>query len=177
MLLINSNNPHYLEAFKNLFKQKKISISDNISDKFFAEIFFDIQNDSKLIISTQGLKKIFNLPLEFENIFNFLVDHISTLKIEYGKIDYFPYKQELIFREKKFHLKEIHNIIFANLILNKQTGIDKSILYKKSWPLDKVFSINKLETHLTNLKNELRDNLQFNFQFSSNEGILCLRID
>ena len=177
MLLINSNNPYYLEVFRNLFKQKKISISNNISDKFFAEIFFDIQNGSKLSISTQGLKKIFNIPVEFENIFNYLVDHISTLKITHGKIDYFPYKQELIFREKKFHLKEIHNIIFANLILNKQVGIDKSILYKKIWPQDKVFSINKLETHLTNLKNELRDNLQFNFQFFSNEGILCLGID
>ena len=177
MLFINSNNPHYLEVFKNLFKQKKISISNNISDSYFTEILLDIHNCSKMTISTNGLKKIFNLPVEFENIFNFLVEHISSLKIEYGKIDYFPYKQEIIFREKKFHLKEIHNIIFANLILNKQKGIDKSILYKKIWPQDKVFSINKLETHLTNLKNELRDNLQFNFQFSSNEGILCLRID
>jgi len=177
MLFINSNNPHYTEVFKNLFQQKKISISNNISDKFFAEIFLDIHNDSKLTIETKGLKKLFNLPVEFENIFNFIVEYISNLKMEYNKIDYFPYKQELIFKEKKFHLKEIHNIIFANLILNKQTGIDKSILYKKIWPQDKVFSINKLETHLTNLKNDLRDNLKFNFQFSSNEGILSLRID
>lgn len=177
MLLINSNNPHYLEVFKNLFKQKKISISNSLSDKFFAEIFFDIQNGSKMIISIDGLKKTFNIPVEFVNIFTYLIYHISILKIEYGKIDYFPYKQELIFREKKFHLKEIHNIIFSNLILNKQEGIDKSILYKKIWPQDKIFSINKLETHLTNLKNELRDHLQFNLQFFSNEGLLRLRID
>ena len=112
MLLINSNNPHYLEAFKNLFIQKKITLSNNISDKFFAEIFLDIQNGSKMTVSTQGLKKNFNLPIEFKNIFKYLVDHISTLKIEFGKIDYFPYKQELILKKKKFLYQIIYLISF-----------------------------------------------------------------
>ena len=65
MLFINSNNPHYTEVFKNLFQQKKISISNNISDKFFEEIFLDIHNDSKLTIATKGLKKVFNFKIEF----------------------------------------------------------------------------------------------------------------
>ena len=40
----------------------------------------------------------------------------------------------------------------THLILNKSSGVDKFELYKKIWPLDKDYQINKLDTHLSNLK-------------------------
>jgi len=56
-------------------------------------------------------------------------------------------------------------------------GIEKPTLYKKIWPNDKSYHINKLDTHLTNLKNELKESLNFDLIFSSSGGNLKLRIN
>ena len=50
---------------------------------------------------------------------------------------------------------------------------EKFIIWKK----DKDVSINKLDTHLTNLKNQLKDDLGLKAKFKSREKMLTLSID
>ena len=64
-----------------------------------------------------------------------------------------------------------------SLLLNIEEGIEKTKLIKKIWPKDKDIFFNKLDTHLTNLKNQLQNDLNFNLKFSSKSGILKLGIN
>ena len=63
-----------------------------------------------------------------------------------------------------------------SLSLN-QDGIDKENLYKFIWSQDKDISINKLDTHLTNLKNDLSNNLGVYINFQSKDKKLKLIIN
>ena len=53
----------------------------------------------------------------------------------------------------------------------KDDGVDKYFIYKKIWPNDKQLFINKLDSHLSNVKNEIQENLNFNFDYSSKKLI------
>ena len=72
--------------------------------------------------------------------------------------------------------KLLQNIILNTILLCKE-GVDKDHLYKKIWKRDKSIQINKLDTHLTNLKNQLAKEIGFELNFSSKLGILKLCID
>ena len=74
-------------------------------------------------------------------------------------------------------LKDIHNIIFKNIFFNELPGIERIELYKKVWPLDKDIQINKLDTHLTNLKHHLFRDLDCDFKFITNAGKVMLITD
>ena len=78
--------------------------------------------------------------------------------------------------KKKSLLSDIQNIILNDLLLSKE-GIDKDHLYKKIWKRDKSIQINKLDIHLTNLKNKLNDDLDLNVIFHSHEKKLRLLVD
>ena len=67
-------------------------------------------------------------------------------------------------------------MIISNLMINKE-GIDKDNLYKLVWKRDKSIYINKLETHLTNLKKKLNQELNLKIYFQSQNKILRLLID
>ena len=84
--------------------------------------------------------------------------------------------QEISRGAKKCKLKEIHNIIFEKVILNKK-GVDKFSLYKTIWPSDKEIYLNKLDTHLSNLKNELKNQINYELKLNSSNNILKLMID
>ena len=73
-------------------------------------------------------------------------------------------------------LSDIQNIILNNILLSKD-GVDKDLLYQRIWKRDKSIQINKLDTHLTNLKNKLNDELNLSVNFQSYEKKLRLMID
>ena len=54
--------------------------------------------------------------------------------------------------------------------MNKGEGIKKTDLYKIIWPNDVDIQINKLDTHLTNLKNLLQEHFDYTIKFKSNQG-------
>ena len=74
---------------------------------------------------------------------------------------------------KQIKLSDNNNIILSNLFENNE-GISKETLYSYLWPTNKDYSINKLDTHLTNLKNFLKQNCSLDFQFKSQKGLLKL---
>ena len=59
-------------------------------------------------------------------------------------------------------------------MLNQIEGISKLNLYKNIWPADKEIFMNKLDTHLTNLKNYLASDLNFSLNFTTVKGQLNL---
>ena len=78
--------------------------------------------------------------------------------------------------KKKSLLSDIQNIILNNLLLFSE-GVDKDILYKSIWKRDQDIHINKLDTHLTNLKKKLKDDLNILINFQSHKKKLRLLID
>ena len=56
-------------------------------------------------------------------------------------------------------------------------GVNKESLYKKIWKRDKSIFINKLDTHLTNLKKKLKQELDIQINFQSQNKNLKLIID
>ena len=71
---------------------------------------------------------------------------------------------------------DIQNIILNNLLLFSE-GVDKDFLYKSIWKRDQDIHINKLDTHLTNLKKKLKDDLNISINFQSHKKKLRLLID
>ena len=61
--------------------------------------------------------------------------------------------------KKKSLLSDIQNIILNNLLLFSE-GVDKDMLYKSIWKRDQDIHINKLDTHLTNLKKKLKKTIR-----------------
>ena len=55
--------------------------------------------------------------------------------------------------------------------------MDKNFLYQSIWKRDKTISINKLDTHLTNLKNKLKLDLDLKINFQSQNKMLRLLIN
>ena len=83
----------------------------------------------------------------------------------------------LSFNDNSINLNYIHNIIMTHLTLNLNIGINKSNLYKLIWPYDKDIQINKLDTHITNLKNKVKEFLKVDLTIISSSGVIKLIID
>ena len=63
------------------------------------------------------------------------------------------------------------------MILNTDMGVDKILLYKLIWSQDKNIQINKLDTHITNLKNKIKDSFNIDLKIVTNSGFLKLIVD
>lgn len=100
------------------------------------------------------------------------------MKISYqiDSLCYFPYLREIINGKIRIHLSDIQNKILFLLVANKN-GVNKEGLYKFIWSNDKDISMNKLDTHLTNLKNLISDELKFDVNFKSSDKNLKLIIN
>ena len=66
-------------------------------------------------------------------------------------------------------------MIISNLVIS-DGGLDKDHLYNLIWKRDKSIYINKLDTHLTNLK-KLHQELDLKINFHSHNKKLQLLID
>ena len=109
-------------------------------------------------------------PLVFEKFF----DMISNEKVFLQSCEYYPFKQLIKKNEKNIFLSEIQNTIMSNLLLNSSDCIKKIDLIKIIWPNDKDIFFNKLDTHLTNLKNYLNSESDFDLKFTSKSGLIKL---
>ena len=62
-------------------------------------------------------------------------------------------------------------------MITSTDGVNKDELYGLIWKNDKEVSINKLDTHLTNLKKKLKQELDIKINFQSQNKNLKLIID
>lgn len=174
-MIIFKSVDSFLEIhFNNLIRQLNLYSVD--TNKNFISIDL-ISNNDQLILDVVNENIKFNLPLNFNEFFVFLKNKLISTFLIIENIKFYPFKNLIVYNDSNFYLKDIHNIIFSNLILDIDRGINKTDLYKILWPQDKDISINKLDTHLTNLKNQIYDNLKLQLQVNSKNNLLKLIIN
>ena len=145
------------------------------SDHFFDKIYLSF-NQKEVIINFQTTSDIFKYPFSYNDLKEKIFYKISNYKISYNEVDYYPIQQKIENQISSCKLTYTHSLILGNLFLFDH-GISKNDLYKKIWPNDKEVSINKIDTHLTNIKNILKKKINFAFKVSSKNGLLKLIID
>jgi len=141
----------------------------NTGTKCYGQIFLK-NNKNYIDLSFQNIQKSFLLPCRIIELFNeikiILLDH----HIKFDTLFYYPLKQKLSSNISSIKLRHIHNIIIEEILKNFDHQMSKEYLYQCIWPNDHDIQLNKLDTHLTNLKNTLRDSLNYNLIFKSVSG-------
>jgi len=175
MFLLNCNDDFLNKSISSLLIQKNIFHTlEKDKNSFFVLDIFQSQNE----IEFRGPFKI--LKTKTPTTINFLVknllDLISDFTLEIKGAKFYPLKQSIVYENKETNLGNIQFIIFSQLVLNKD-GLNKIDLYKSIWPSDKDFQLNKLDTHLTNLKNHLKEKINYEFIFSTQSGLIKISID
>ena len=159
-----------------LFEQRDFFPSLHFSDQYFFTILIvKSENCLEFIIDDRKIK--FNLPKIFNEIFENFFNIISNIPIVLKDNHYYPFKQLIKNNHSNTFLTDIQNTIMCNLLINSEKGIDKIDLIKTVWPNDKEIFLNKLDTHLTNLKKILFNDIGYDLKFSSKSGIIKLAID
>ena len=174
MIKIQCNDEFFNSIINNVLIQKNL-INDINDENFFATINIEI-NDRNLYLECYEKKEHLSIPVDLNFFFVQIYKIISDIKISIDEYDYFPYQRVLVKHSQKSLLSDIQNTIFSNLIISK-SGINKDKLYGLIWKKDKDISINKLDTHLTNLKNQLKKDLSMTANFQSQDKNLRLLIN
>ena len=171
---IISNNP-ILE--KEIYSLLEIKIDQRFSFSEIDNFLFvlKIQENTSETFLNSDFSKIIKIqkPFPFKSVLDAIDKILNSYEYNLQSVIYAPFRQELVNQEKKLKLTDIHNLILINLIIY-QYKIDKNILYKKIWPKDKEIQINKLDTHLTNLKNLINQNLGYDLKFKTQKNILMI---
>lgn len=175
MILINCNNDFLIKHLINLFGQKGIITVNKKTSNYFFELTINLNLD-KIIIKNKDRIINFQTPILFSSIFSNIYELLSYNYISIGKFEYNPLIQSIRSNKKIYILGRIHNLILHNVILNKN-GLHKEKLYSLIWPQDKEIQINKLDTHITNLKKKIVEHLNIELNFISNVSNLRLVID
>ena len=174
MIILNCDNNLISTTIENLLIQKSINFSLTETNSYFLKIVIR-SNKNSIIIENEHINKKFEMPI---NINDFLLEFINLLSgfyINFYNASYYPFQNKIILSQKNLILKNIHSIILFNLTLYKD-GVDKEYLYSLVWPEDKNLSINKLDSHLTNLKNYIKESLDLSMNFHSSQKIIKLII-
>ena len=158
----------------NYLLQKKILLTSTNENH---QTIIDIQDNEKDInIYINGYKTELPMPIDINFLNSKILEKIIEVNFPLGDYKYFPYKRVISYQNKKSLLSDIQNLIISNLIISQQ-GIEKDNLYNLIWTRDKSIYINKLDTHLTNLKKKLNQELNLKINFQSNNKTLRLLID
>jgi len=176
MFLLESDNLLLASSISSILKQKEIFHTLEKKEKYFFTLkIIQKNNFLELKNTTHSLK------IETPTTINQLIKKISQSFIDFN-IDikgakFYPLKRSLVYKNKEAYLGDIHFSIFSQIMLNRDEGLDKIKLYKDIWPLDKDLQLNKLDTHLTNLKNHLKEKININFLFFSRSGLIYIGVD
>ena len=174
MIKIDCNNKLLLNTVKSYLLQKDYIFSTN-NEKH--QILIKIINTDKIIIlEINGDKIELTLPVDINTLITQILKKILDINFLLGDCKYFPYQRIISNSKRKSLLSDIQNIIITNLMFT-DVGVNKESLYKKIWKRDKSIFINKLDTHLTNLKKKLKQELDIQINFQSQNKNLKLIID
>ena len=174
MIKLECNNYLILDTITSYLEYKKYLLSSQ-NEKF--QTLIEIQEKEKnIILNVNGSKKRFITPIDINILAAEISKKIMDINIQILDYKYFPYQRLITNIKKKSLLSDIQNMIMSKLVTYKE-GIDKEGLYQSIWKRDKQISINKLDTHLTNLKNQLKSDLDLYVNFQSQNKILRLLID
>ena len=173
MIKFHFNDDFLQQTVCNILISKNFLFTQGNNEKFFTIIHV---SDETSVLSIKINNDICRLqkPINFDMFFQTILNMLTNYKITLNEMIFYPFKQKLFYKNKKIYLNDIHNKIFCYLYLYKDDGVDKYFIYKKIWPNDKQLFINKLDSHLSNVKNEIQENLNFNFDYSSKKKLIKL---
>ena len=174
MIKLNCNNYLVEQTLTNFFENKNFSLASE-NDSYFTIVNIH-QAEKSIVIIIGDLKKEILLPADLSHLSSEILKLIVDVNVPFSSYYYFPYQRLVKNKKKRSLLSDIQNIILNNILLFSD-GIDKELLYQRIWKRDKSIQINKLDTHLTNLKNKLNDELNLNINFQSHDKKLRLLID
>jgi len=167
------NNNFLKKNFTDLFFQKNIPIAAT-NNQLSNQITLKTKNDEYLFITFNKNIMQFKLPIRFELIFSDIFFLLSDYELLIGSLTFNPLKQTISNKEKKINLRHTHSIILSKLLSSKNNSIVKFDLYNFFWPKDKNPQYNKLDTHLTNLKNLFFEEFEYDLKIKTENGILTL---
>ena len=176
MYQINSENKFLLNSIISILNQKNFPILQLEKQNSYGSIDI-ISNENCIIIKFEDKKIKLSLPFGINHLWKSLQLLTSDSQVNFGNLSYFPTQEMLCFKDKTVKLTYTHNTIVRAILLNKGLPIKKKDLYYLIWPSDVDVYINKLDTHLTNLKNLLFVNFKFEFSFSSQEGFITFLVN
>ena len=176
MYLIKSNNAFYLRKVHDLLVQKEIPILLDGNKKTYGILKLEFY-DKSLKVEFNEDKFLFELPLNIEHFFHEIYNLLSENFIQIGELTYYPIKELISKKNVTVSLRNTHNLIFNQALISNRDGVLKTDLYKLIWPLDIDIHINKLDTHLTNLKNFLKKEINYDLKFISNHGKIQFLLD
>ena len=173
MIKLECNNYLIMQTMKNYLEKKFLLANDD--NKHFCIIKIE-ETNKNLLFTVNDYKKEISLPVDLNFLFSEILKSILDINLPLRDYRYFPYQRLVENDKKKSLLSDIQNIILNNLLLFSE-GVDKDMLYKSIWKRDQDIHINKLDTHLTNLKKKLNDDLNILINFQSYKKKLRLLID
>ena len=173
MIYLSSHDEFIQTSLTNLIFQ--INPRLLTSDKGLSFVHIEAQkNNDQLHLLYNGNKEAIKTPIKINDIFDIIYQLIFEKAVNINKFNFYPFKQVILCKDIEIKLNFISNEILKNLYLYRHNGIDKNILYSSIWPQDKEILINKLDTHLTNTKNLIKDNFNIEIKYASKKGILKL---
>ena len=172
MIKLISDNKLLYNTLSNYLLQKNLLLSDNNY-----QVLIEIKDKENVInLNINGHITAIPLPIDINFVSSTILKKIIDINFPIADHKYFPYQRVICSKNKKSLLSDIQNLIISNLIIN-QKGIEKDHLYNLIWKRDKLVHINKLDTHLTNLKKKLKQELDLKINFQSQNKTLRLLID
>ena len=174
MIKLDCNNYLVKQTLISYLENKNFSLAYENESYFTTIKVRETEKSISLIID--DYKKEMSIPVNLNFLSSEILKSIVDINIKINNYNYFPYQSLVENSKKKVLLSDIQNIILNNILLSKD-GVDKDLLYQRIWKRDKSIQINKLDTHLTNLKNKLNDVLNLSVNFQSCEKKLRLMID
>ena len=175
MFLISCDDLFIRDKVISLFIDNNPIFTDRKDQIYFCKIDL-LHKKDKFKFSLNDNSQIFNCPIEFKIIYASMISQLNNYSTKLDNLDYYPMSGEVKNDRTVVKLNFIHGSILNSLLLFKE-GVNKIDLYKKIWPKDVNISLNKLDTHLTNLKNILSSNFNCNINFQSSSGIQKLLIN
>ncbi len=172
MIKLISDNKLLYNTLSNYLLQKNLLLSNNNH-----QVLIEIKEKENVInLNINGHITAIPLPIDINFVSSTILKKIIDINFPIADHKYFPYQRVICSKNKKSLLSDIQNLIISNLIIN-QKGIEKDYLYNLIWKRDKLVHINKLDTHLTNLKKKLKQELDLKINFQSQNKTLRLLID
>ena len=173
---ISSNDINLLNFLKENFSNLTSSILVNEAHVRVLHLdFISSDNDIKILSPNQE-PIIIVKPFHFSNIINKLNIFEQKYFVNISSVKYFPFLGALMMDDQKSLLSETQNLILSRLVCFKQ-GIEKKTLYESIWPRDKNISDNKLDTHLTNLRNHIFEFSKQKLNFKTLKGSIKLDVN
>ena len=174
MIKLVCYNQLIYKTISNYLIQKDLLLTSSTKNYQTEILIYD--NDKVITLDINGHKTEIPLPIDINLLNSQILKKIIDINFPIGSHNYFPYQRLISNQNNKSMLSDIQNLIISNLVIN-QEGIDKDNLYNLIWKRDKLIYINKLDTHLTNLKKKLKQELNLKINFQSHNKILRLLID